>query len=184
MNSLGTHDTVRILNALSGVNAQGWTKEHRREYRLSDIEYEKAREKLYLATVLQYALPGIPSVYYGDEAGVQGFDDPVNRRTYPWGKEDNKILSHYKALGRIRLENADVFSGGFAMLNSDGYVAFKRFSDKNEIIIAVNSSDKNHTLNLGEGYACVYDYNCACGISGCELKENSFAIYKKIDNHY
>ena len=184
MNSLGTHDTVRILNALSGVNAQGWTKEHRRAYRLSDIEYEKAREKLYLATVLQYALPGIPSVYYGDEAGVQGFDDPVNRRTYPWGREDNKILSHYKALGRIRLENADVFSGGFAMLNSDGYVAFKRFSDKNEIIIAVNASDKNHSLNLGEGYACVYDYNCACGVSGCELKENSFAIYKKIDNHY
>ena len=55
---------------------------------------------------------------------------------------------------------------------------------ENEIIIAVNASDKNHSLNLGEGYACVYDYNCACGVSGCELKENSFAIYKKIDNHY
>lgn len=96
MNSLGTHDTVRIINALSDVRAHGWSKTHKLGYKLPDSEYEKAKKKLYLASVLQFTLPGIPSIFYGDEAGLQGFDDPINRRPYPWGSEDEEILAHYK----------------------------------------------------------------------------------------
>ena len=109
MNSLGTHDTVRIINALSDVRAHGWSKTHKLGYKLPDSEYEKAKKKLYLASVLQFTLPGIPSIFYGDEAGLQGFDDPINRRPYPWGSEDKEILAHYKKLGRIRRENRGFF---------------------------------------------------------------------------
>lgn len=109
MNSLGTHDTVRIINALSDVRAHGWSKTHKLGYKLPDSEYEKAKKKLYLASVLQFTLPGIPSIFYGDEAGLQGFDDPINRRPYPWGSEDKEILAHYKKLGRIRRENRAFF---------------------------------------------------------------------------
>lgn len=120
MNSLGTHDTVRIINALSDVRAHGWSKTHKLGYKLPDSEYEKAKKKLYLASVLQFTLPGIPSIFYGDEAGLQGFDDPINRRPYPWGSEDKEILMHYRKLGRIRRENRAVFRAGSICVTKTG----------------------------------------------------------------
>lgn len=120
MNSLGTHDTVRIINALSDVRAHGWSKTHKLGYKLPDSEYEKAKKKLYLASVLQFTLPGIPSIFYGDEAGLQGFDDPINRRPYPWGSEDKEILDHYRKLGRIRRENRAVFRAGSICVTKTG----------------------------------------------------------------
>lgn len=71
---LGSHDTVRALTALSGVDAP-YSKEERRGYRLSDEYYAFAKLRLKAAAILQYTLPGVPCVYYGDEAGMQGFED-------------------------------------------------------------------------------------------------------------
>ena len=152
MNSLGTHDTVRIINALSDVRAHGWSKTHKLGYKLPDSEYEKAKKKLYLASVLQFTLPGIPSIFYGDEAGLQGFDDPINRRPYPWGSEDKEILTHYKKLGRIRRENRAVFSGGFNMRDENGLVAYERAGGDDEILIAVNAGADDKTLFINKEY--------------------------------
>ena len=152
MNSLGTHDTVRIINALSDVRAHGWSKTHKLGYKLPDSEYEKAKKKLYLASVLQFTLPGIPSIFYGDEAGLQGFDDPINRRPYPWGSEDKEILAHYKKLGRIRRENRAVFSGGFNMRDENGLVAYERAGGDDEILIAVNAGADDKTLFINKEY--------------------------------
>lgn len=157
MNSLGTHDTVRIINALSDVRAHGWSKTHKLGYKLSDSEYEKAKKKLYLASVLQFTLPGIPSIFYGDEAGLQGFDDPINRRPYPWGSEDKEILAHYKKLGRIRRENRAVFSGGFNMRDENGLVAYERTSGDDEILIAVNAGADDKTLFINKEYISLYN---------------------------
>lgn len=157
MNSLGTHDTVRIINALSDVRAHGWSKTHKLGYKLPDSEYEKAKKKLYLASVLQFTLPGIPSIFYGDEAGLQGFDDPINRRPYPWGSEDKEILMHYKKLGRIRRENRAVFSGGFNMRDENGLVAYERAGGDDEILIAVNASTDDKTLFINKEYTSLYN---------------------------
>lgn len=157
MNSLGTHDTVRIINALSDVRAHGWSKTHKLGYKLPDSEYEKAKKKLYLASVLQFTLPGIPSIFYGDEAGLQGFDDPINRRPYPWGSEDKEILAHYKKLGRIRRENRAVFSGGFNMRDENGLVAYERASGDDEILIAVNAGADDKTLLINKEYTSLYN---------------------------
>ncbi len=157
MNSLGTHDTVRIINALSDVRAHGWSKTHKLGYKLPDSEYEKAKKKLYLASVLQFTLPGIPSIFYGDEAGLQGFDDPINRRPYPWGSEDKEILAHYKKLGRIRRENRAVFSGGFNMRDENGLVAYERAGGDDEILIAVNASTDDKTLFINKEYTSLYN---------------------------
>ena len=157
MNSLGTHDTVRIINALSDVRAHGWSKTHKLGYKLPDSEYEKAKKKLYLASVLQFTLPGIPSIFYGDEAGLQGFDDPINRRPYPWGSEDEEILDHYKKLGRIRRENRAVFSGGFNMRDENGLVAYERASGDDEILIAVNAGADDKTLFINKEYTNLYN---------------------------
>lgn len=157
MNSLGTHDTVRIINALSDVRAHGWSKTHKLGYKLPDSEYEKAKKKLYLASVLQFTLPGIPSIFYGDEAGLQGFDDPINRRPYPWGSEDKEILAHYKKLGRIRRENRAVFSGEFNMRDENGLVAYERASGDDEILIAVNAGEDDKTLFINKEYTSLYN---------------------------
>ncbi len=157
MNSLGTHDTVRIINALSDVRAHGWSKTHKLGYKLPDSEYEKAKKKLYLASVLQFTLPGIPSIFYGDEAGLQGFDDPINRRPYPWGSEDKEILAHYKKLGRIRRENRAVFSGGFNMRDENGLVAYERAGGDDEILIAVNAGADDKTLFINKEYTSLYN---------------------------
>lgn len=157
MNSLGTHDTVRIINALSDIRAHGWSKTHKLGYKLPDSEYEKAKKKLYLASVLQFTLPGIPSIFYGDEAGLQGFDDPINRRPYPWGSEDEEILAHYKKLGRIRRENRAVFSGGFNMRDENGLVAYERAGGDDEILIAVNAGADDKTLFINKEYTSLYN---------------------------
>lgn len=177
MNSLGTHDTVRIINALSDVRAHGWSKTHKLGYKLPDSEYEKAKKKLYLASVLQFTLPGIPSIFYGDEAGLQGFDDPINRRPYPWGSEDKEILAHYKKLGRIRSENRAVFSGGFNMRDENGLVAYERTSGDDEILIAVNAGADDETLFINKEYTSLYnnkEYKDVVDVPG-----GSFVILKK-----
>lgn len=177
MNSLGTHDTVRIINALSDVRAHGWSKTHKLGYKLPDSEYEKAKKKLYLASVLQFTLPGIPSIFYGDEAGLQGFDDPINRRPYPWGSEDEEILDHYKKLGRIRRENRAVFSGGFNMRDENGLVAYERAGGDDEILIAVNAGADDKTLIINKEYTNLYnnkEYKDVVDVPG-----GSFVILKK-----
>lgn len=177
MNSLGTHDTVRIINALSDVHAHGWSKTHKLGYKLPDSEYEKAKKKLYLASVLQFTLPGIPSIFYGDEAGLQGFDDPINRRPYPWGSEDKEILAHYKKLGRIRRENRAVFSGGFNLRDENGLVAYERTSGDDEILIAVNAGADDKTLIINKEYTSLYnnkEYKDVVDVPG-----GSFVILKK-----
>lgn len=177
MNSLGTHDTVRIINALSDVRAHGWSKTHKLGYKLPDSEYEKAKKKLYLASVLQFTLPGIPSIFYGDEAGLQGFDDPINRRPYPWGSEDKEILAHYKKLGRIRRENRAVFSGGFNMRDENGLVAYERAGGDDEILIAVNAGDDDKTLFINKEYTSLYnnkEYKDVVDVPG-----GAFVILKK-----
>ncbi len=177
MNSLGTHDTIRIINALSDVRAHGWSKTHKLGYKLPDSEYEKAKKKLYLASVLQFTLPGIPSIFYGDEAGLQGFDDPINRRPYPWGSEDKEILAHYKKLGRIRRENRAVFSGGFNMRDENGLVAYERAVGDDEILIAVNASADDKTLFINKEYTNLYnnkEYKDVVDVPG-----GAFVILKK-----
>lgn len=177
MNSLGTHDTVRIINALSDVRAHGWSKTHKLGYKLPDSEYEKAKKKLYLASVLQFTLPGIPSIFYGDEAGLQGFDDPINRRPYPWGSEDKEILAHYRKLGRIRRENRAVFSGGFNMRDENGLVAYERAGGDDEILIAVNASADDETLFINKEYTSLYnnkEYKDVVDVPG-----GAFVILKK-----
>lgn len=177
MNSLGTHDTVRIINALSDVRAHGWSKTHKLGYKLPDSEYEKAKKKLYLASVLQFTLPGIPSIFYGDEAGLQGFDDPINRRPYPWGSEDKEILAHYKKLGRIRRENRAVFSGGFNMRDENGLVAYERAGGDDEILIAVNASTDDKTLFINKEYTSLYNNKEYKDV--VDVPEGSFVILKK-----
>lgn len=121
MSLLGTHDTVRIITAL-GDEHNMRSKSERLLYRMGAEEYRSAKTKLKAASALQYFLPGLPTVYYGDEIGMQGFEDPINRRPFARGFEDPELLAHYRYLGRIHRE----FTDDFEISSEPGRLTLKR----------------------------------------------------------
>lgn len=133
MTLIDSHDTVRALTSLSGA-VPPEKKEGRANYRLSPAEYALGVKRLKLASLLQYVLPGVPCLFYGDEAGMQGFEDPLNRGTYPWGKENEELLAHYIALGGLRTKYKDLFLGE-TTLSSDGDLKIVRRACGHELCL-------------------------------------------------
>ena len=137
MNLLGTHDTPRILTAL--VDDFDGSREQLANRKLSKEQLQLGKKRLMLATVLQYTLPGSPSIYYGDEALMEGGKDPFNRRTYPWGGEDEALLMHYRSLGNLRKNYPAIRYGKLAFLQAEkGEIAFTRTWENSKIKIYVN----------------------------------------------
>ena len=127
MNLLGTHDTPRILTALMD-DFEGSRAEKAARH-LSPGQLLVAKERLRMASFLQFTLPGAPSIYYGDEAGMEGYADPFNRRTYPWGREDQELLAHYRRLGHLRRDNPALRSAFIEFFTAaDGHLGFLRSS--------------------------------------------------------
>lgn len=150
MNILGTHDTARILTVL-GCSDAPQNKNEKAVYKLSSEELEKGVKLLKIASLLQFTLPGIPCIYYGDEVGIEGFEDPFNRLCFPWGDENQEILNHYLFLGKLRKSSAVFVQGKYRCLIHDkGMFAFERFNDEARLIVAVNISSSTVTLNLKE----------------------------------
>ncbi len=125
MNLLGTHDTPRILTAL--VDDFNGSREEMARRRLSRNSFDVAMDRLMMASFLQYTLPGSPSLYYGDEACMEGYRDPFNRRPYPWGREDPEFMAHFLRLGRLRKEFEALRLGDISFFEAgDKHIGFKR----------------------------------------------------------
>ena len=125
MNLLGTHDTPRILTAL--VDDFEGPREAQAARRLSRNQMDVARERLLTASFLQYTLPGSPSLYYGDEALMEGHKDPFNRRPFPWGREDWELQNHFKCLGRLRRDQEALRLGDIQFFQyGDKHLGFTR----------------------------------------------------------
>ena len=151
MNLLGTHDTERILTKLSGASAHGLTNAELRAKRLTREEYKKGSTRLKSAYTVIATLPGIPSIYYSDEVGAEGYSDPFNRRPFPWGREDNNILDHYKRVGAIRRSSSVYADGEFEVLElTDSLLAFKRYNDEECILTVYNNSNRDITISFDE----------------------------------
>ena len=139
MNLLGTHDTPRILTALVD-DFEGDREALSRRF-LTRSQYLTAEDRLITASFLQYMLPGCPSLYYGDEAGVEGYKDPFNRRTYPWGRENRELLAHFKRLGRLRAEQEVLRLGDIQFFQADQRrIGFARTYNGKTLKIYVNRS--------------------------------------------
>ncbi len=139
MNLLGTHDTVRILTALGGAEAGNRSNAELSVASMTESERACGIKRLKMAYTVLATLPGIPSVYYGDEAGMEGYSDPFNRRPFPWGREDEDLGRYYKKIGRIRRNNSVYTTGAFRLLslNEDALI-FARFTDKQVYVTVVN----------------------------------------------
>ena len=139
MNCFGTHDTPRILSTL--IDDSDGTREELAQRKLTPEQLETAKERLKMATVLQYTFPGCPSIYYADEALMEGGKDPFNRRTYPWGNEDQELLEHYRQLGQLRKNYTALRLGDVEFIHArDGKIAFCRSTGDHSIKIYVNHS--------------------------------------------
>ena len=149
MNLLGTHDTSRILTALvDDFNGSRAEKAHRK---LNKGQRELAMNRLYMASFLQYMLPGAPSLYYADETGMEGYNDPYNRRTYPWGKEDKLLLRHFQILGNLRKTCQALRLGNTEFLYAEnGRLCFSRFVDGEKVTIYVNHSEESWDIPAGQ----------------------------------
>lgn len=136
MNELSNHDHSRFLTRTNHVVG-----------RVENLGPEAANNNVNKAVfmeavVMQMTWPGAPTVYYGDEAGVCGFTDPDNRRTYPWGHEDKLLIDFHKAVIRMHKENPVLRYGSYKQLYSaHNVIAYGRFQGDDVVIVVVNNND-------------------------------------------
>ena len=157
MNILGTHDTERILTVLGGDSAAGCTNAQLAEKHMTALQRSVAFQRLKKAVLLQMTLPGIPCVYYGDEAGMEGYHDPFNRRPYPWGHEDTDILAWYKLLTGFRKKHSAFSSKKFRVLPAKGGLfAFRRGEGAEEIIVCTNTGDAAKKVQFAGTYRSLF----------------------------
>jgi len=148
MNFLGTHDTPRILTLLGAEHIPA-AKEEWAAFALSPAQLARGRAKLRLAGMLLYGFPGSPTLFYGDETGMQGFEDPLNRGTYPWGREDTGLLDFFRALGRLRKERRSLQSGSLTYVYAQGGgLVITREHEGETTMVALNAGDEALTLTL------------------------------------
>ena len=154
MNMLGTHDTERILTLLGGEPANGRGRDWQAHTHMSDSQRRHALDLYKLAVILQYTLPGFPSIYYGDEAGLEGYRDPFNRASFPWERENTELLSHHRTLAELR-RGFDCFVGAdITPVHADGRVmAYERGGECDRLFIALNADNCARTLALPDTFS-------------------------------
>ncbi len=156
MNILGTHDTERVLTVCGkGSSEVSWeTGSVLAVKKLSARQRSEGIKRLMIAAALQYTVYGVPSLYYGDEAGLEGYHDPFCRLPYPWGRENQKLLRFYRRLGEIRAQNRELFATGeFRILRSEGeLIVFERYNKNERVIILANAGKEAVSYKLGAGW--------------------------------
>ena len=149
MNFLSTHDTPRLLTILGLTSPAPQTRDERAVYQLSDSDLARGMSLLKLAALILYTFPGSPMLYYGDEAGMQGFEDPFNRGTYPWGRENAELVRYFQQLGALRKSHEALQSGTIVYHAAQGRaLAFSRRTEHDHCLTAVNAGDEPVTLTL------------------------------------
>ena len=179
LNSLDTHDIVRALTIIGGkwmrhdykeiwkideypskwhkvVNGKmvfltdEFRKDEAENDKLNPIEYRLAKEKLKIAALLQYVLPGNPCIYYGTEIGMHGYKDPFNRKCFEWDKIDKSLLRFYRRLGKFRTDNIDNLSNSDTdILYIDDKIVYLK---RNNLLIIINSSSISQKLSIPQEF--------------------------------
>ena len=143
MNELSNHDHSRFL-----------TRTNRKVGRMNTLGPDAAgegvnRAVMREAVLIQMTWPGAPTIYYGDEAGLCGFTDPDNRRTYPWGREDQDLIAYHKAVIRMHKENEEFKTGSIKWMLSDyNMIGYARFTRDNHSAILINNNDHEVTKEV------------------------------------
>ena len=181
MNILGTHDTERILTVLGGEAFS--SRDESAVARLSPEKRDRAKNLLRLASLLQFTLPGVPCVYYGDEAGVEGFEDPFNRACYPWGAEDADLIDWYKHLLTARKSCLAFAGGAYRTLRAeDGVFIFSRYKSGNKALVAVNMSQSELLFEHDKTDKVLVNHNCEETNGSLRLNKAGCAVIETSEN--
>ena len=143
MNELSNHDHSRFL-----------TRTNKKVGRVNTLGAEAANQGVNKAVMreavlIQMTWPGAPTIYYGDEAGVCGFTDPDNRRTYPWGHEDQELIRFHKEMIRIHKEHEEILTGSLKYIEGDyNVLGYGRFNRRAVTVVMVNNNDHEITREV------------------------------------
>lgn len=149
MNFLSTHDTVRAITAMAGESCEGRDRYWQSGRRLTPDQYERGRRMLVMGYALIFTLPGIPSIYYGDEIGMQGYKDPFNRAFFDWDSTENRIRPALRRLAALRKSCSAFADGDFRLLRAqDGVLEFERRGSGAAAAVCLNRSPSTLTTQL------------------------------------
>lgn len=189
MNSLSTHDTPRILTLLGTSSCPRIdSKDDRAAYRIppSSAEMMLALRKYYLAVFIQYMLPGNPCIYYGDEIGMEGFEDPLNRAFFDWDRDDEvsaSLLALYRRLGDVRVEHKAIQLGqinvNYSQLDEDCF-SFTRLLDGEETVECICTvAEKGCVIGLAEGDRVIISNGCEVDSDSIKLSQYGFVALQR-----
>jgi 4-alpha-glucanotransferase len=144
LNMLGSHDRVRLLTILGNTPKPDTLGEEQKEkFHLDRDHRNLAVRRLWMAALLQMTLPGVPCIYYGDEAGCEGYADPYNREPFPWGHEDRDCLAIYRNAIALRKTMPVLVQGEFkAFSDGEDVFGFWRWNEREAVCVLINRSPK------------------------------------------
>ncbi len=160
MNLLGSHDRARALSVLADVGDMEPERYLRHAFDLKPEEYNRGKQRLIAAWNLICALPGMPCIYYGDEAGLYGMGDPFCRGTYPWGHEDTELLEAFRSAIQNRRNSDALQTGDLSLIAngtdvviverriSNGADVFGKPSQNGVVRLAVNRSNEMRWIEI------------------------------------
>ena len=155
LNLLGSHDRIRLLTILGDSPHRSMLSDDERyHYRLDEGKKSLAVSRLWAATLLQMTLPGVPCIYYGDEAGMEGYADPYCRAPYPWDNVDVNCRTIYRNAIAVRKAASPLANGNFEPFAvGDDVLGFWRVGmregDDTVCCILVNRSlSTSHTVRV------------------------------------
>ena len=179
MNILSTHDTPRAINALLDPHDADRAELAGRQF--SPEALARGKELLRMAAFLQFTLPGAPCIYYGDEAGMDGYRDPFNRKYFPWGREDEALQAFYASLAQLKREAPALRRGDVTVLEAgNGRLLFLRRSETQTLAVCCNRSAQpwrlpsGGRLRLGGGLLeCTEDFVVLDSCGYCVIEKQS-----------
>lgn len=178
MNILDTHDTARAVNAL--LDPTDGEREELARRHFSPEDLARGKTMLRMAAFLQFTLPGMACIYYGDEAGLDGYRDPFNRKYYPWGREDAALLNFYRELAQIKRRSPALRRGELTVLEAGGgRLMFRRKAPEETLTVCCNRSGENWSVpHSGHVRFGVNLYECMPGTvtvapGGCCIMERA-----------
>ena len=186
MNLLGSHDRARIIDVLADARVETLARAEREAHALTKEQRELGVQRTRMMLRVIACLPGMPCIYYGDEAGMTGAGDPLCRAAYPWGREDQEQLAFFHQMLRMRAAHPVLVTGEMRMLAPcadvlgvvrtapGGRDAFGRSVREETAICLINRSEGPVTVRVPEA-----ELGCdvLCGTSGERVCAQDGALY-------
>lgn len=150
MNLVGSHDTTRILSYLDGIGDDRNQKDINSAFPTYETTSDTAKQRQYLVAFLQFTYAGAPTIYYGDEIGMVGSDDPDDRRTFEWGMGNKELVTYYATLAAVRNTYSALRTGSVETFDAgnSNVLAYVRRDAENEMIVLANNSASAVTVTL------------------------------------